>query len=123
MLDGLLVEPGKGGRGQGAEAGCDLGAFGALTYDVAAGATAGNQQQRIDHDGLAGAGFTGKYAQTRAKFQFRLIDDHQIAQLQMSEHFSADDVKFQDGRSSRRVPNAAWSAVADSSRSPADAAA
>ena len=100
-----------------------LGAFGALTHDVPAGAAAGNQQQCIHHDGLAGAGLAGECAQAGAEFQFGLIDDHQIAQLQMSQHVLADNSTFQDGRAPRPAPNEAWSAATDSNRSPAGAAA
>ena len=86
MLDRLFFEPAQGAGREGGEAGGDLGAFCALTHDVAGAAPARDEQQRIDHDGLAGPGLAGERGQSGAELELRLVDDDEIAQLKLSEH-------------------------------------
>ncbi len=86
-------------------------------------AAARDEQQRIDDDGFAGAGLAGQRRQAGFEFEFRLIDQHEIAQLKVGEHSGLLDVPRIMGAVRRRGPNAALSAAAGSSRSPADAAA
>ena len=104
------------------EARGDLGALRALAHDVAGAPTPGNQQQRIDDDGFAGAGFTRKRGEAGAEFQFGLIDQYQIPQLKMRQHGFRPTPARPAHRRARLGPNAAWSAAAGSSHSRADAA-
>ena len=86
MLDRLRLEPGFRGGGKGGETRRHLGAFRALAHDVAAGAAAGDEQQRVDDDGFAGAGFAGQRGEAGFEFELGLIDEHEIAQLKVGEH-------------------------------------
>jgi hypothetical protein len=86
VLDRLFLEPAQRVRGERGEGGRDLGAFRALTHDVAGAAPARDEQQRIDDDGLAGAGLAGERGEPRAELELRLVDDDEIAQLQLSQH-------------------------------------
>ena len=85
-VDALRFEPGFGRLRKGVETRGDLGALGAAAHDVPAGAAAGNEQERIDDDGLTGAGFAGEGREAGFEFEFGLIDDDQIAQLQVRQH-------------------------------------
>ena len=81
VLDRLLLEPAQGAGRERGEAGSHLGALRALTHDVAAAAPARDEQQRIDHDGLAGAGLARERGQSGAELELRLVDDDEIAQF------------------------------------------
>ena len=85
-IDRLLRQPCQRRLRQGRKAGGDLGAFRALTRDIAGPAPAGNQQQGIDHDGLARAGLAGQGGEAAAELEFCLIDENEISQLKMREH-------------------------------------
>ena len=86
--DGLLIEPAlelartahdvKGRR--------DLGTLGAVTHHLRAGAAAGEELQRIDDDGFAGARLAGEHRESRAPFDLERIDDGEVADLQRGEH-------------------------------------
>ena len=99
------------------ETAAHLGALGAVAHDFAAGATAGEQLQRIDDDRLAGAGLAGEHGQAGPELDLGGIDDRQIADLQVGQH------RFTACGPGRRGPSAASSAAAGSNRSPAGAAA
>src|SRR5579859_717327 len=86
MFDGLRLEPGDGRIGQGGKTRRDLRPLSPLAHDVDAAAPAGNEQQGVDHDGFSGAGFAGQRREARTEFQFRLVDNDQILELQMCEH-------------------------------------
>ena len=86
VFDCLRLEPGLRCAWKRVKTRRDFGALRALAHDVAAGAAAGNEQQRIDDDGFAGAGLAGERREAGPKFEFRLIDEHEIAQLQVGEH-------------------------------------
>jgi len=47
-----------------------------LAHHVARAAAAGDQQQRIDDDGFAGAGLAGERSEAGFEFDFGLIDQH-----------------------------------------------
>ena len=85
-FDRLRVEPAIAAAGSAAKLAAHLGTFGALAHDVAAGPAAGDQQQGIDDDGFAGAGLAGQRGEAGLELEFRLIDENQIAQLQVSQH-------------------------------------
>ncbi len=118
-IDRLLFEPGAGSLRQSRKARADFGTLGTLARDIAGPAPAGDQQQRVHDDGFTRAGLAGERGQAAAEFELGLIDENQIPQLKMRQH--GLDV----GASvvARRGPSAAWSAAADSSHSPAGAAA
>ena len=63
-----------------------LGTLGSLAHHIAAGPAAGDEQQCIDDDGFAGAGLAGQRGEAAFELELRLIDEHQIAQLKMSQH-------------------------------------
>ena len=105
---------------QGRKAGGDLGALRTLARDITGSAAARDQQQGIDHDGLAGAGLAGQGGEAAAEFEFRMIDENQVPQLKMRQHGHAP--RRRSVRCERRGPSAAWSAAADSSHIPAGAA-
>src|SRR3984957_11091881 len=86
MADRLLIEPTDGRTGEGGKARGDFGALGSLAYDIAGGATPGDQQQRIDDDGFSGTGFAREGREAGAEFELGLIDEHQIPQLKMRQH-------------------------------------
>ena len=86
VLDGLRLEPAQRAVGQPGETRGHFGALGALTHHIAGAAASGDQQQGVHHDGLAGAGFAGQGGEPRTELELRLIDDDEIAQLEMREH-------------------------------------
>ena len=124
VLDRLRLEPAQGTLGEPREAGGDFGALGAVSARRRRrrGLPA-IEQQRIDHDGFAGAGFAGQRGEARSELELRLIDDDEIAQLKMREHAGfSRRMPIAPARRGRRGPNAASSAAGGNSRSPADAA-
>ncbi|MCY1556289.1 hypothetical protein D9M68_930270 [compost metagenome] len=64
----LLLQPG-GQAGRGIELGGDFAARRTLAHHAAVGACAQGELQRVDQDGLAGAGFTGEHAKALVQFQ------------------------------------------------------
>ncbi len=123
VLHRLLLEPAQRPLGQPREAGGDLGALGAVAHHVPGRAPAGDQQERIDHDGFAGTGLAGERGEAGAELELRLIDDHQVAQLKMGEHGNVRARVSRRRCRDRRLPSAAWNAAGGSNRSRADAAA
>jgi hypothetical protein len=117
-FDGLSVEPAQRRRGQIRKTGGHLGSFRALANDLAGSAPSCHQQQSIDDDGFSGSRFAGERRHACLQLEFRAVDDDQILQMQMREH----GVRRRRGCRSRRGPNAAWSAIDGSNRSPAGAA-
>ena len=87
VLDRLLGEPGARSRVVGnRKRGGDLGAVGAMPNDFSTGATASGEQQGVDQDRLAGAGFAGEHRQAGGELQLGGIDDCEIADLDVEEH-------------------------------------
>ena len=70
------------------ERGGELGAFGSRAHDFGAALAAGEQCQRVDHDGFAGAGFAGEHREAGAHFEIDEIDDGEVTNLQMGKHGS-----------------------------------
>ena len=86
VLDRLRLEPAQRACGRVREACRDLGALGAVAHHIPGAPASGDEQQGIDHDRLAGPGLPGERGETGAEFELGLIDDHEIAQLEMREH-------------------------------------
>ncbi len=88
--DGLLFQPllELARRLGELEGGGDLGALRAVAHHFRAGAAAGQQLQRIDQDGLAGAGFAGEHREPGTQLQLHVVDDGEVADLQMGQHRS-----------------------------------
>ncbi len=125
-FDRLRLEPAPHRpRSRDVEGRGDLGALGAVAHDFAAGATAGGEQQRIDDDGFARAGFAGEHGQTGAELELELIDDREVANLQIGQQASAlaQPLSGAGCTVDRRGPSAVSSAASGSSRIRADAAA
>ena len=70
------------------EGGGEFGAFRARAHDFGAALAAGEQRERIDHDGLAGAGFAGEHREPGAHFELDEIDDGEVTNLQVGQHGS-----------------------------------
>src|SRR6202789_3472683 len=85
-IDRLFRQPSERRLRQGRKAGGDLGTLRALARDIAGTASAGDQQQGIDHDGFARAGLAGQGGEAAAELELCLIDENQISQLKMREH-------------------------------------
>src|SRR5665213_2837462 len=105
----LLIAGGRAGADvvrQGAERAEISASFAALS-----GAASGNEQQRIDDDGLTGAGFAGQCGEPGTELELGLVDENQIAQLQVAEHAPNRRRRGRAGRRTRRGPNAVWSAI------------
>ena len=62
------------------------GAFGAFANQVARGAGAGEQRQRIDHQGLAGSGLAGEHVQAGTEVDLAPSQDRQISHAQSEQH-------------------------------------
>jgi hypothetical protein len=86
VLDGLAVEPRARTRRQIDERRRRFGPLRALAHVALACTAAGEHDQGVDDQGLAGAGFAGQCREPRPEVERRLLDDHEIAQLQMSQH-------------------------------------
>ena len=80
-----LLILGPGGVGQ-AEPGCQLGPFGAVPDHAGIGAGAGQGQQGIDQQRLAGAGFAGNHGQAVVELQFDRADHGEILEGEVLEH-------------------------------------
>jgi hypothetical protein len=70
------------------ELGIDLGAFGPRTDGLAVGPVAKHEPQRIEQDRLACTGLTGERGHARPELQFELVDDREIADVDVFEHFA-----------------------------------
>ena len=57
-----------------------------MAHDVPGRAAAGDEQQRVDHDGLARAGLAGERGEAGPNSSSAVVDDHEIAQLKVGEH-------------------------------------
>jgi hypothetical protein len=57
-----------------------------MPNDFSTGATASGEQQCVDQDRLAGAGFAGEHRQARGELQLGGIDDCEIADLDVKQH-------------------------------------
>ncbi len=87
IVHGLLAQPGaRGGGGSEIEFGADFGALRAAAYQRGVGTRAGEQQQGIDQQRLAGAGFAGDHGQTGAQRDLGLGDHGQVAYIQRRQH-------------------------------------
>ena len=71
------------------EFGRQLGAFGAMAHHAGVGAGAGQEEQGVDQQRLAGAGFAGNHGQARVESQFGGADDGEILDGQVGEHGAA----------------------------------
>ena len=49
-------------------------------------ALAQGQRQRVDEDGLAGAGLAGEHGEAGVEFEFERIDDDEIADAERPQH-------------------------------------
>ena len=89
-LDGLLREHFAQRRRALAdvEGGRELGAFGARAHHFGTALAAGEQRERVDHDGFAGAGFAREHREAGAHFEIDEIDDGEVTNLQMGQHGS-----------------------------------
>ena len=89
-VDGLLGEhlAQRGGTLADVERGRELGALGSRAHHLGSALAAGEQRQRVDHDGFAGAGFAGEHRETGAHFEIDEIDDGEVTNLQMGKHGS-----------------------------------
>ena len=99
-IDALLLEQ-AAQRGIGAaqvEGGGDLGAFRAVADGLGAGARTDRELQRIDQDGLAGAGLAGEHGEAALELDLDGVDDGEVADLQVGEHGAAS------GRGVERAP-------------------
>ncbi len=87
VLDRLFIEPGQRGRVAGQrERRADLGPLRAVPHRPAVRATADGQQQRVDQDRLAGAGFAREHGEAAVELEFDRLDDGEVANLQVRQH-------------------------------------
>ena len=87
VLDGLLVEPrAQRPRCGAGRSGGDLRTLRAVPHGAAVGAAADRQQQRVDEDGLAGAGLARQRREAGPSSSSIGVDDREIADLQVREH-------------------------------------
>ncbi|OIQ87792.1 hypothetical protein GALL_303230 [mine drainage metagenome] len=84
----LLVQP-FGQLGRRIKRGRDLGPRAAGAQHRRVAALAQRQLQRIDQDGLAGAGFAGEHAEAGAELEVDFVDQHEVAQMQAPQHQSS----------------------------------
>ena len=64
----------------------DLGAIGAVPDGLGTAASAHRELQRIDQDGLSGAGFAGEYGEPSREVDFDGIDDGEVSDVQVRQH-------------------------------------
>ena len=84
-VDAVFFEDGFGAGGGLKDAGDD-GLFGAVADHFSGGLAAHQQGQRIDEDGLAGAGFAGEQVEAGAEDGDGVIDDGVVFSAQFDEH-------------------------------------
>ena len=80
-----LGQPGTKRRGE-RELGDDVGAGRALTHHAGIAAAAQRELQRVDEDGLAGAGLAGEHGEARPELEFERVDDDEVPQAQGKQH-------------------------------------
>ena len=90
LVAGIQVpvgQPAPGGWDIGdVEGGGDLGAVAARTHRGRVGAIAQAEPQRVQHDGLAGAGLAGDDGHAAGELQVELRDDRVVPDLDVGEH-------------------------------------
>ncbi len=90
------------------EEGLDDGALLAGADQVRLRAGADDEQDRVDHDGLAGPGLTGQHVEAGRQRHHDLLDDRQIADAEFPQH---GDAGCRGPPQSRLQPNARRQAV------------
>ena len=68
------------------EFGADVRAFAARAHHGGIAALAQGQRQSVDEDGFAGAGLAGKHGEAGLEFEFKRIDDDEIADAERPQH-------------------------------------
>ena len=68
------------------ERGSEFGAFATVAHHRRLGAAAGEQQQGIDQQRLAGAGLAGDHGHARAECDLGLADDREILDVETFQH-------------------------------------
>ena len=102
VFDRLLVEPGQRRCVAGQRERCaDFGSLRAVPHRAAVRATADGQQQRVDQDRLAGAGFAREHGEAAAELEFDRLDDGEVADLQVRQHSGVPAVQAPGGWPSR----------------------
>ena len=86
-IDAVFFEDGFG-AGRGLEDAGDDGFFRAVADHVGRGFAAHEEGQRVDEDGLAGAGFAGEEVEAGAERGDGVIDDGVVFSAQLDEHRS-----------------------------------
>ena len=81
----VLLQPGPQGCGH-IEDRADIGAFAALAQHAGIAARAQRQRQRVHQNRLAGPGFTRKYGEARLELDLGAVDDHEIPDMQGTQH-------------------------------------
>jgi hypothetical protein len=64
----------------------DLGPLGAGPHDDGLGPGAQHHAERVDQDGLAGAGLPGEHREPGSELELQAVDDHEIANRERSQH-------------------------------------
>ncbi len=85
------LQPAAGGRiVMDIKGGEDFRLVGAVAHGAGVGAIAQGQAQGINHDRLAGPGFTGDHRQFVGDIQIQLFDNGKIADVDVCEHSGRD---------------------------------
>src|SRR5690606_29913108 len=83
VADGVLAEDGPSGMSRfELEHGYDLSAIGAVAHERSIAASAERERERVEKDGLTGAGFAGEDGQPGIEGEIELIDQDDVANRQ-----------------------------------------
>ena len=83
----MMLQPGAGFRDTGnVEAGGNVGALGAMAYGTGIGPATHGQPQGIEHNRLAGAGFTGQGCHTAVELEFNPFCNGVVRYRELCEH-------------------------------------
>ena len=83
----LFFEPGAGTRDSGhVEFGAELGTLRTRAHELAAASFAEHQAERVDENGLAGAGFTGQNRHPGFELDLDAVDNGKVFNLQRYQH-------------------------------------
>ena len=106
-LDALLGEPAAHRRVGGAKVeGRDDLCPGSIVADgLGTGSSAHGELQRVDEDGLSGAGLAGEHGQSVVQFDLDGIDDREIPDLQVGEHGGGRAAWVRPGGRRRDAPS------------------
>jgi hypothetical protein len=87
LVELVFAQPGQRRRIRvDAEFGPELGAFGAVPHHSGIRARAGQEQQRVDEQGLARAGLARDHGKSRAQRDFDLADDREVLDVEGNQH-------------------------------------